>query len=575
MLSVEQVVTERFPTFVENKPKLITKPTMGLLRLLFHEKETNRFLEEHKGLAGLDFIEKVLEYFDLDYTVSRNDLENIPPTGRVVIVANHPLGALDALSLIQMVGSVRKDVKVIANDMLAALEPLKELMLTVDNISGSTKKSSVQKILDCLKNDEALIVFPAGEVSRLRPNGVRDGKWKHGFLQFAKRTQSPILPVHIDARNSAWFYSISMLSKPLSAMFLMQEIFRQRANVIGFKVGELIPIRFLEQKGLRNNIQTKMLRKHLYRLAGKKPGLFQTEKSIAHPESRQIIKQELRNGELLGETSDGKQIILVDWFPESSVIREIGRLRELSFRKVGEGTGERRDLDKYDQHYRHLVLWDNESLEIVGAYRLGEGNNILEKVGKEGFYSANLFKFKQPFETYLEDSLELGRSFVQPNYWGSRALDYLWQGLGAYLRHHPEIKYLFGPVSISAHYPQSARDMLVYFYSHYFGHSEKLVSSNNPCQLSEQALEEFQDIFKGDDFCHDLKELKNRMSMQNMSIPTLYKQYSDLCEEDGVKFLDFGIDPDFSGCTDGFLLVDVSKIKQSKRKRYIDVKADR
>lgn len=570
MLSIEQVITERFPTLVEDKPKLITRPTMNLLRLLFHEKETNRFLEEHAGLEGLDFIEKVLEYFDLDYRVSRNDLENIPSTGRVVIVANHPLGALDALSLIRMVGSVRRDVKVVANDMLAALQPLKEMMLTVDNINGATRKSSVCRILECLKKDEALILFPAGEVSRLRPNGVRDGKWKHGFLQFAKRTESPILPVHIDARNSAWFYSISMLSKPLSALFLMQEIFRQRANVIGFRVGELIPIRHLEQNGLRNKTLAKMLRKHLYRLAGKKEGLFQTEKSIAHPESRQAIKQELRTGELLGETSDGKQIILTDWFPESSVIREIGRLRELSFRKVGEGTGERRDLDRYDQHYRQLVLWDNEALEIVGAYRLGEGKNILAKIGREGFYSANLFRFNEPFFPYLDSSLELGRSFVQPRYWGTRALDYLWQGLGAYLRHHPEIKYLFGPVSISAHYPPALRDMLVYFYGTYFNHPQELVSAVNPCRLSERTLEEFQAIFQGDDFDSDLKELKNRLSMQNMSIPTLYKQYSDLCENGGVRFLDFGVDPDFSGCTDGFLLVDVSKIKDTKRRRYIE-----
>ncbi len=570
MLSIEQVITERFPTFGANKPKLITRPTISLLRLLFHEKETNRFLEEHKGLAGLDFIEKVLEYFDLDYTVSRNDLENIPPTGRVVIVANHPLGALDALSLIRMVGSVRKDVKVVANDMLAALQPLKELMLTVDNINGATKKSSVKKILDCLNRDEALILFPAGEVSRLRPNGVRDGKWKHGFLQFAKRTAAPVLPVHIDARNSAWFYSISMLSKPLSALFLMQEIFRQRANIIGFRVGELIPIRYLEQNGLKNKTLAKMLRKHLYRLAGKKEGLFQTEKGIAHPESRQALKQELRAGELLGETSDGKQIILVDWLPESSVIREIGRLRELSFRMVGEGTGERRDLDIYDQYYKQLVLWDNEALEIVGAYRLGEGNHILDKIGKDGFYSATLFRFNQPFHAYLENSLELGRSFVQPRYWGSRALDYLWQGLGAYLRHHPEIRYLFGPASISANYPTAARDMLVYFYGTYFRHPQGLVTANNPCQLSEQTLEELKDIFQGNCYDSDIKELKSRLSMQNMSIPTLYKHYSDLCEEGGVKFLDFGIDPDFSGCTDGFLLIDISRIKEAKRKRYIE-----
>jgi hypothetical protein len=312
-----------------------------------------------------------------------------------------------------------------------------------------------------------------------------------------------------------------------------------------------------------------MLRRHLYRLGKKKSGLFETEKRIAHPESRQALKQELRKGELLGETNDGKKIILADWFPESAVIREIGRLRELSFRKVGEGTGRRRDLDRFDQHYRHLVLWDDEALEIAGAYRLGEGGRILEQRGVEGFYSATLFNYNAPFLRYLEGSLELGRSFVQPRYWGSRALDYLWQGLGAYLRHHTEIRYLYGPVSISAHYPRAARDMLVYFYRHYFGDDEACADSSNPYRLSEQGRVECETVFSGDDYAADLQELKHRLSIYNLAIPTLYKQYTDLCEPGGVRFLDFGVDPDFAGCTDGFILVDLSRVKPGKRKRYI------
>ncbi|MES9843084.1 MAG: lysophospholipid acyltransferase family protein [Candidatus Sedimenticola sp. PURPLELP] len=569
MLSVEQVITERFPSFFENKPRLVTKSIVNFLRLLFHEKETNRFLEENQGLEGLDFIEKVLEYFDLDYTVSSNDLENIPPVGRVVIIANHPLGALDALALIQMVSRVRRDVKVVANDMLASLPPLKELILPVDNLGGGSRKSDIRRILDSLQSEEALVVFPAGEVSRLRPSGVRDGRWKQGFLQFARRTDSPILPVLVEARNSALFYSVSMLYKPLSALLLVGEMFRQRENVIGFRIGELIPARHFDQKGVRPKVQARLLRKHLYRLAGRKSGLFETEKSIAHPESRQELKRELREGELLGETSDGKQIILADWSPESSVMREIGRLRELSFRKVGEGTGSRRDLDSFDRYYRHLVLWDDEALEIAGAYRLGESGRIMEEQGRDAFYSGTLFSFNETFIPYLEKSLELGRSFVQPRYWGSRALDYLWQGLGAYLRHNSDIRYLFGPVSISANYPRSAQDMLIYFYRHYFSDAERCATARNPYRLSGQGQEECRNIFAGDDYKRDLQELKSRLSINNLAIPTLYKQYSEICEEGGVRFIDFGVDPDFAGCTDGFLLVDLEKVKPGKRKRYI------
>jgi putative hemolysin len=569
VLNLEQVLTERFPGFFNSKSRLLTKPMLTLLRMLFHEREVNRFLEEHRGVRGLDFIEKVLEYFDLDYLVSNRDLENIPPTGRVVVVANHPLGALDALSLIQMISRVRTDIRVVANDLLSALEPLDELLLPVDNLGGGSSRKGIKQVYAALEREELVIVFPAGEVSRLRPNGVRDVRWKSGFLQFARRTGSPLLPVFIDARNSPFFYAVSMLYKPVAALLLVGEMFRQRSNTIGFRVGEMIPADHLNVEGIRAKARVRMVRKHFYRVSQRKAGVFTTEKSIAHPESRQALKKELSRGQLLGETRDGKQILLMDWEPGSAFIREIGRLRELSFRKVGEGTGKRRDTDRFDAHYRHLVLWDEAELEVVGAYRLGEAGEILRNQGMPGLYTHTLFKFDPVFEAYAREAIELGRSFVQPRYWGSRALDYLWQGLGAYLRHHPQVRYMFGPVSISARYPRPARDLMVHFYRSYFGCRHYLGEAKIPYKLSLPSREECEARFTGGDFERDQQELKNQLAIYDLTIPTLFKQYTDLCEAGGACFLDFGVDPDFANCTDGMILVDIQRVKPAKRKRYI------
>lgn len=569
MVNVEQVLTQRFPGFFNNKPKLLARPILTLLRMLFHEREVNRFLEEHGGVSGLDFVEKVLEYFDLDYLVSNRDLENIPPAGRVVLVANHPLGALDALCLIQMISRVRCDIRVVANDLLSALKPLDELLLPVDSLGGGSSRKGIKQVYEALEREELVIIFPAGEVSRLRPNGVRDQRWKGGFLQFARRTASPLLPVFIDARNSPLFYAVSMLYKPVAALLLVGEMFRQRSNTLGFRIGELIPAAHLNVEGIRSKARVRMVRRHFYRVAQRKPGVFATEKSIAHPESRQSLKKELGQGRLLGRTRDGKQILLMEWRPGSALMREIGRLRELSFRKVGEGTGRRRDVDRYDVHYRHLVLWDETELEVVGAYRLGEAGTILREQGMAGLYTHSLFKFDPAFEAYALEAVELGRSFVQPRFWGSRALDYLWQGLGAYLRHRPEIRYLFGPVSISARYPRPAQDLMVHFYRTYFASREDLGEARIPYRLSRPGLAECGARLTGKDYEQDQQELKNQLALYDLTLPTLYKQYTDLCEPGGVCFLDFGCDPDFANCTDGMILVDIRKVKAAKRNRYI------
>ena len=181
-----------------------------------------------------------------------------------------------------------------------------------------------------------------------------------------------------------------------------------------------------------------------------------------------------------------------------------------------------------------------------------------------------MFKYSKKFEPFLHDSIELGRSFVQPKYWGTRALDYLWYGIGAYLRANPHIKYMFGPVSISGAFPSSAKDMMIYYYSHYFANSEEIVEAKLPYQYSSHIMD-LKNVFQGDDRKRDFKVLKSTLSGMGAAVPTLFKQYSDVCEEGGVKFLAFNVDPDFSNCVDGLILVDVSQLKASARKRYIEV----
>jgi putative hemolysin len=569
MLNIEQAVQQKFPKFEHSRP-WIKKSTISFLRKITHEQEVNRFLDLHQDLKGFDFIEQVLDYFNFSYSISHRDRNNIPATGRVVIVANHPLGALDGLSLLKLVGEVRRDVKIVANDMLMNFNAVDSLFLPVDNLSKSTRKSSISRIIDCLNNEEAVIVFPAGEVSRIRPSGVRDGKWNTGFLNFAKKTNSPILPIYVGARNSSLFYSASMVYKPLSGMMLAHEMFNKNSKNITMRVGEPIPYKQVDQLPLVKAEKAKLLRRHLYRMAkGKKP-LFVTEQTIAHPQDRRNIKRELQTAELLGQTADNKKIYLFDYQPDSAVMHEVGRLREFTFRQVGEGTGKRRDIDRYDRDYRHLILWDENELEIAGAYRIGEVNNILSQAGSRGIYSQELFTYDHnAMQPFFEKGIELGRSFVSPKYWGRRSLDYLWYGIGAYLKRYPDIRYLFGPVSLSNSYPDFAKALIVSYYQHYFPDDQHLAIAKNPYITDRSLQQQVLQTYCGTDAEADFIAMREQLTHMNVTVPTLYKQYADVCEEGGARFIDFNIDADFGHCIDGLVMVDLDKLTPAKRKRYL------
>ena len=567
MINIEKEILKKFPNLSKRAP-MLQKSLFKAAQKLVHEDQVNEFLKIHGHLKGFDFIEAVLDYFKFDFSYSSKDIENIPSSGRVVIIANHPLGALDALCLLKLVGTVRKDVKIVANDFLAGIDTLDSLFIKIDNFKSKQAKENIKNIYSALENEQAVIIFPAGEVSRVTPTGIKDGKWQKGFLKFAAKTNSPILPILVDAKNSKTFYTVSVLNKTFSAVLLSDEMFKKRDKNINVKIGKLIPYENIMDGSSKKLSLVDQYKKHLYSLKKGKKCYFNTVDTIAHSENRQVLKKELKASKLIGETNDGKKIYLFEYFSDSAVIKEIGRLRELSFRKVNEGVNKKRDIDKYDQYYKHIVLWDEEDLEIVGSYRIGNAQEIYKNYGKDGFYTNTLFPFKKAFERVLPDSIELGRSFVQPKYWGTRALDYLWFGIGAYLKHNPQIKYMYGPVSLSGNYPQYAKELIVDFYSNYFPYKKQFVECLNPFDFETTNIA-LDDPFEFKDYKNDLKLLKNKLKNIDLSVPTLYKQYGELCKEGGLEFHGFNIDPDFSNCIDGFIIVEIDKIKQSKLDRYV------
>ncbi|MDF1691349.1 MAG: lysophospholipid acyltransferase family protein [Zhongshania sp.] len=566
MISVDSVIDEQFPRISKGSPR-IKKTLAALLKYLFHEAEFKQFERDYPYLQGLDFVEKGLEFFDFGYAVSALDKERIPVAGRVVIVSNHPIGSLDGLALLKLVSEVRSDVKVVANELLYAIKPLRSLLLPVDNMSGKrNRKENLQAIHGHLNDEGAVIIFPAGEVSRFSPAGIRDGRWRNGFIKFAAKAKAPILPVHINARNSVFFYALSLLAKPLSTLWLIREMFKQNNRTVRVTIGSAVEYDVYQNLPVTAPAKARLFKKHLYKLGRRKRGgepcFMPVAQAVAHPEDRQELRTAIRRCDHLGSTRDGMEIYCYQYSGDCTVMREIGRLREVSFRAVGEGTGRRRDVDGFDAYYDHIVLWDENQLELVGAYRL---KRIASLDDGQTLYSESLFDYQIPYaEEYFEHGAELGRSFVQPRYWGRNGLDYLWQGLGTYLQRYPEVRYLFGPVSLSDSLPRAAKDLLIPFYQTHFPTTQVWVNAKSPYRPESANIN-----FTGEDYREEFTQLKQELADLSCSVPTLFKQYTELCEPGGVSFAAFNVDPDFADCIDGLVLVDITKMKAARRKRYL------
>ncbi|MDR3113715.1 MAG: lysophospholipid acyltransferase family protein [Endomicrobium sp.] len=567
MINVESILQTRIDEsgLAAWQVKLI-KP---ILKTVLCEKSFTEFDRQFSHLQGIEMIEQIFAHFKIKCETDISELENIPVTGAVVIVANHPVGSIDGLALLKTVAHIRPDVKIAANYMLSVLKPFKELFICVDNMNAKgSSRGQIENIKEHLKQEGALILFPSGEVSRLSITGIKDKKWNRGFLRLAIKAKAPIVPIHIAARNSALFYIASFISKPLSTLLLAREAFKQRGKSLKIRIGSRIPYTALKNKGISAEELASLFYRHIYTLGKGKDGCIKGDAPIALPKNRAVLKDAIESCEKLGAMQDGSEIYLYKRREEDNcaILHELGRLREISFRAVGEGRGQRLDLDIYDKYYYHLILWNPKRIEIIGAYRFIPTAQYVKSARLEALYSHSLFNYGGDMKLVLEQAIEMGRSFIHPNYWGRRGLDYLWQAIGAYLAKYPQCRYLFGAVSISGALPDAARELLVSFYRLYFSSKKKIAVSKRPYPISSwEALNKF----GGENYKEDFIRLKSMLADMGCAVPVLYKQYSELCEPGGVEFVDFGIDADFNNCVDGLVIVDLLKLKPLRYQRYI------
>ncbi|WP_168356433.1 lysophospholipid acyltransferase family protein [Lysobacter enzymogenes] len=567
MLQLERRLEERYPQWFRGRRARLARPLVRTLGRWSRFDQIDEFLGETRHLQGFDFVTASLEFLQSRYLVEDAELRRIPTSGRLLIVANHPSGAVDALALLDAVGRVRSDVKIVANDLLLALDGLQGLLLPVRILGGRPSAESLHAIEAALEAEQCVIVFPAGEVARLGLRGVTDGRWQRGFLRFARRTGAPVLPIRIEARNSALFYGASALFKPAGTALLAREMFARRARRIALHIGRAFR---LPAEGDAQQLLREVRRElHAVGTPRERPAPVGPEALIEAVDPA-LVRAGVESLESLGRTSDGKQIRVGQLPAGSPLLREIGRLRELTFRQVGEGTGQRLDVDVYDSWYEHIVLWDEDAGRIAGAYRIARGSRVVAERGLAGLYTASLFRYAEDAVPRLVQGMELGRSFVTPDYWGSRSIDYLWQGIGAYLSRNPGIRYLFGPVSISAALPIPAREQIVAYYARYYGWAGADAVSKQPF-VYRAAPPQFDAL----DAATAFRVLKNNLDALGSAVPMLYKQYTDLCEPGGARFLAFGVDPAFSDAVDGLIEVDLQQLRPKKRERYLGAAAPR
>ncbi|MEX0929436.1 MAG: GNAT family N-acyltransferase [Balneolales bacterium] len=531
------------------------------------------------------FFDKILETMNIHYQISERDLERIPREGSVVVTANHPYGGIEGIILASIMQSVRPDIRVMANYMLERIPEARDIFLFVDPFGGKTAAranlAAMKQTISFVRDGGMLGMFPSGEVSHLQmqKRKVTDPEWSDSVARVIRKTGASALPVYFNGFNGALFQILGLIHPRLRTVMLPHEICNKRDKDIEIRVGKLITQKKLSTFDTDGEM-TAYLRQRSYLLEnrteeedGQKASFsFQLKKEnlepVISPVDKVLLVNDVENlpesqclfqaGENMVYHASPKQI--------PNVLREIGRLREITFRDTGEGTGKAIDLDDYDSNYVHLFIWNSEADELVGSYRLGRTDNIIKRFGQEGLYTTTLFNIKPSFFEQINPALEMGRSFIRKEYQRSYTpLLLLWKGIGHYVVKYPKYKILFGPVSINKDYHTFSRHLMVTFLKihNYLPELARKVKPKTPFRTRRiKGLDPKKSIINS---IEDVSELISEFESDEKGIPILLKQYLKL----GGKLLGFNVDPNFSDVLDGLILVDLTKTDENILKRYM------
>lgn len=531
-------------------------------------------------------LENVLSEMRIECQVANADLARIPLSGPVVVTSNHPFGLLDGAILGAILARVRRDVKILTNFLLAEIPELHEHCIFVDPFGGedsvARNRRGVKQAIAWLRAGGMLAMFPAGEVSHLRwPElGITDPQWNAMAARLVRLTGAAALPVFLPGSNSATFQTLGLLHPSLRTTWLLNEFLGQTDRTVEVRIGSKIPAETIANDSSDRDAAD-YLRWRTYILSRRRQprGRFLPLKSIVPAKAPQAIAaavpadtlfrnlQELNPaGRLYDSAEFSVYCAKAREIPD--VLQEIGRLREVTFRAAGEGTGLSKDIDRFDHYYSHIILWSKANRELVGAYRIGLTTEILPRMGVPGLYTSTLFRYSPGLFERFGPALELGRSFVRPEYQRHYSpLLTLWKGIGRYLALNPQFAVLFGAVSISNRYCRWSRELIVRFFQSREG-TDNLSSLIHPRRPFRPGWTRPGDgVSQGDRF-QDLEQLTDPIAdveTDGKSVPILIKQYAKL----GGRLLSFNVDKAFSNVLDGFVLVDLRLTDPAVLGRYL------
>ena len=547
----------------------------SLLMEVMKINEVNEVFQKAEHLQGPTFVDKILQIIGISVEFDEEDLKNIPKNGAFVAIANHPYGGIEGLVLLKLLCIVRPDAKLMANFLLKKIPNLSDYFIAVnpfENVEHSSSISGIKNTLELLNSGTPIGIFPAGEVStfKFETQQITDKLWHPVVGKIIAKANVPVIPVYFHGNNGLLFNLLSFIHPTLRTAKLPSELFNKHGHKIRVRIGK--PIQ--PSDVAFNNNTTKLLdflRAKTYALGTS----LENEKRIFNPRNifkirktpkpvvdaipPEVLEQEIKNLQDLRVWTEKNYEVYICPTPEiPNIIKEIGRLREITFREVGEGTNKPTDLDEYDIYYHHLFIWDTETKMIVGAYRIGKGDEIFYSMGKRGFYIAELFKIKDQLYPILRKSLELGRSWVRKEYQlKPLPLFLLWKGILKYLLENPHYRYLIGPVSISNSFSKFSKSLIVdYISTHHFDHElAQYVKPRKEFKIDFSKIDKDL-LLEPNDTLKDLDSLISEIETTHMKVPVLLRQYIAL----NAKIICFNIDPKFSDSLDGFLVVDLEKI---------------
>ena len=541
----------------------------------------NRIYNRNKHLSDLDFLNALLNDFQIKFDIPEEDLKRLPKDGAYVTISNHPLGGIDGILLLKLMLEERKDFKIIANFILHRIEPLIPYIMPVNPFENRKDvRSSVvgfKNAFTHLKEGHPLGIFPAGEVSTYRDGKLLvDRPWEAAAMKLVKKAEVPVVPIYFHAKNSPLFYRLSKISDTLRTAKLPSELLTQKHRVIRVRIGRPISVKEQQQQQTLEEFSN-FIRKKTYMLSNvfERPKILKNislnikikkpPKKIITPVDRLLMRSEVKDLRAKDHRlleSKNYEVYLAPAANIPNILREIGRLREITFREIGEGTNRAIDLDKFDRYYHHLFLWDREAECLAGAYRMGLGRDVYEAYGINGFYLQDLFRFEPELHKMMSHSIELGRAFIIKEYQQKpMPLFLLWKGIVHTTLRFPNHKYLIGGVSISNRFSNFSKSLMIEFMkSHYY--DPYLAQYVHPKKEFKVKLKDTDKDFVFDATEADLNKFDkiiDEIEPGALRLPVLLKKYI----KQNARLIAFNVDPLFNDAIDGLMYIRISDLPDS------------